>query len=100
MADLPPLDTDALRSIIGAGGPWARQCGERLRRRREELRFARSLVSRTVDCTEMTLARVERGEQIPRDHLRTALAMTLFVEVDEIWAPLSRQAVADLLEAS
>lgn len=96
--DLPAIDGEAIRAITGPKSPWAKQCGKRVEKRRADLRFSRAQVARGAGATEMTIFRIERGELVPRDYLRLALAMTLFCEVDDLWPAMTRQEISKALE--
>lgn len=99
-SELPAVDAEGIRAITGPKGSWAVACGARVRHRRENLGFARSMVCRAADITEMTLIRIEDGRLVPRDYLRLSLAMTLFCEVEDLWPPLTRTAASEMLEAA
>lgn len=99
-SDLPTVDGEALRSLTGPASDWAKACGERVRQRRESLKFSRAQVARSADTSEMTVFRTEEGSLVPRDYLRMAMAMALFCEVEELWPPLTRREAHDRLEAA
>lgn len=85
------LDVDRLRELLGPGGPWACACGSRIREQRQRaLGMSLEGAATRAGTTLQTLARVERGEIVPRDYLRAAIAVSLHCEVHDLWRPLSQ----------
>lgn len=92
----PLLNTDKLRAAHGPGSKWAREAGERVQARRAELKVSQQWVAGAANTTLQTIFRVERGELVPRDYLRGAIAFALMTEVDDLWRPSTRDEMFDL----
>lgn len=86
-----PIDREALKGYMGPGGEWAKACGERLRQRRELLGFSLADLARYSDSTLQTISRIERGELVPRDHLKGAIALALLEDLNNLWPWPSRE---------
>lgn len=86
----PLLEADALRTLMGPGGAWAKECGARMKKRRLELKLSQETLARACDTRLQTISRVEGGALVPRDYLRAAIAYSLGLEVNDIWTPPTR----------
>lgn len=86
------LDREALDQLLLE---WAVQSGERMRKRRGELKLTQLQVGRLADTTPETVCRVELGQLTPRENLKLSLAFALLTEVAAIWPPLDRKVVND-----
>jgi len=79
------IDREALKGFMGPDGDWAKQCGLRVRKRRELLLFSLADLARYAETTLQTISRVERGELVPRDHLKGAIALALLDDMNNLW---------------
>lgn len=76
------LDLDRLRALFDQ---QRLDAGERVRLRRKELGLPMHKIADAVGVTMQTISKIERGEILPRDYLKAAIALTLAVEVDALW---------------
>lgn len=83
-------DLDRLRARISDQAPvW----GSLIRRRRTDLGLTQGQLADLVGVPFQTISKVEKGGIVCRDYLKAAIAMRLFVEVDELFPWPSRQAL-------
>lgn len=94
--EISPVDTEALRSELKGGGPWAVQCGSRITARRAELELSQHDLSILTRVPTQTIWRIEKGVIVPRDYLRVAIAQALGCDVQDLWPWPSRQRVAEI----
>lgn len=76
---------------MGPEGDWAKACGGRMRSRRELLGFTLADLARYSSTTLQTISRAERGELVPRDHLKAAIALALLDDMSNLWPWPSRE---------
>lgn len=70
---------------------WSKECGDRVRKARIEIGVTQQKLAETIPCPFQTISKVERGEIVPRDYLRAAIALRLCKEVHELWPYPSRE---------
>lgn len=101
------LDTKALRGHLGPRGAWASDAATRiqdllaiLEPATKDAGFARTSawLASEVEVTETTIQSILRGELVPRDYLRAAIAWRLGKDVADIWPPMRRERVGDFLD--
>lgn len=63
----------------------SRSWGQLVLARRKTLHWTLATVAARADTTPQTVHKVERGEIVPRDDLRLALAMALMTEVGDLF---------------
>lgn len=68
--------------------------GANVKRRRLAMNLNQEQLSRIVGCTLQTISKVERGEIVPRDYLKAAIALATATEVDELFPYPTREALA------
>lgn len=90
------IDTPALREYLGRGGPWALECGQRLRKYRERLQQTTTWLAATVGVSNQTIVEIEAGRLVPRDYLRAAIAFAVGQDIETIWPQLTRQRVHEI----
>lgn len=96
---VPLLDTAAVRSLYEPAGEWAKDCGERVRRNREQHGFTLSRLAELADTNVQTIYKIERGLIVPREYLKASIAYALSVEVTDLWGPFSRRNLASRAKA-
>jgi transcriptional regulator with XRE-family HTH domain len=84
------LDPDRLDAVMS---DWARQCGKRLRARRQELNWSQEQLANLTGVRGASLCRFELGVNVPKDSVRVALAYALMCEVSDLYPPLDRALV-------
>lgn len=94
------LDTESLKTEMSANAKWACRVGAIVTERREALGLSVRQVAAVIDVPVQTLYRVEKGELIPRDYLRLAIAHVLAVEVVDLFPMPSRQQVAEYMDVA
>jgi len=97
--ETPLLDREALRDHMRAGGPWAIECGARVRKIRTDRGLTLDVVAALVDTTAATVSRIELGAALPSDRLRSAIAYALCAEVSELWPYPTRKRLAEVAAA-
>ena len=90
------IDTPALRDHLKAGGPWAAECGARVKRYRMRMDVSPTWLAAVVGVSLQTISEVEAGRLVPRDYLRSAIAFALGQDTETIWPPLTRQRVGEI----
>lgn len=109
MSATEAIDTAALRTHLGPRGPWASDAAARIQTLLDTLDPAikaagvarqSQWLAREVDVTETTIVSILRGELVPRDYLRAAIAWRLGKDVADIWPPLRRDRISDFVEAA
>lgn len=84
---LPAVDRDAVRAYLRTEtAAW----GQNVRARRKAAGLTLEHVAQLADTTPQTVHKVERGQIIPRDDLRLALALALFCEVADLFPAPTR----------
>lgn len=84
------FSTAALRKfMLREARVWGANC----RARRKALGLTLQQVAESAFTNSQTVFKVERGQIIPRDHLRLALAFALACEPDELFPMPKRAAV-------
>lgn len=94
------LDIDRLRAFSSAGSDRAREAGEKVAKRRAEVKLSQQRLAVAAGTTLQTIFRIERGELVPREYLRQAIAYALMVEVDALWPNATRQEIHDAAVAN
>ena len=92
----PLLDTGTLRRDLRGGGEWARQCGERVARRREHLGLTSTQLAQLVGVPEPTIWKVEQGLLAPRDYLKIAIAFAMATPVEHLFPYPERERVSEM----
>lgn len=90
------IDTPALREYLGANGPWAKECGERVAKFRQQMGQSETWLAAVVGTTAQSIRMIEAGRIVPREYLRAAIAFALGKDLDTIWPPLSRSRVGEI----
>ena len=90
------IDTPALREHLGPHGPWAVECGERVRKYRDRLAKNETWLAAMVGTTTQTIRQVEAGNLVPREYLRAAIAFALGQDIETIWPPLTRRRIGEI----
>lgn len=90
------IDTPALREHLGPNGPWALECGERVRKFRLRMDKSEAWLASGTGVTVQTVRMVETGQIVPRDDLRAAIAFCLGQDIETIWPPLTRRMVGEI----
>lgn len=91
------IDSPALREYLGPRGPWAIECGERVRKFRQRIEnLSETMLAAQVGTTAQTIKMVEAGAIVPRDYLRAAIAFAVGQDVETIWPSLSRRRVGEI----
>lgn len=75
---------------------WARECGERVRARRNQFGWTLARISALTGIPYQTIHKIEAGQIIPGDYLRLALAQVLGCEVHDLFPLPSKTRVAEL----
>lgn len=105
--DVDVIDTAALRDHLGPRGPWAKDAATRIAELLEDLRPAiealgfkrpEQWLAAETSVTETTIQGVLRGDLVPRDYLRAAIAWRLGKDVADIWPPMRRAAAGNFLD--
>ena len=86
-----PFDRDEMRQMMAK---WAIDCGARLKQRRVDLGFSRSLLADLAGVSAPSVSRLEAGAIRPKDDLRWVLAECLLCSADEIWTTPDRSEIA------
>ena len=96
--NLPPqADLTKIRQDLTANGTWAHECGERIRRRRQEKGYSLEAVARAAGISFVGLSRLETGDRLASDAVKVAVAFVLNVEVSDLWVfPTRDQTVVRL----
>lgn len=90
MGTTADLSAAALRKfMLREARVWGANC----RARRKSLNLTLQDVADRAFTNPQTVFKVERGEIIPRDHLRIALAFALFCETDDLFPMPKRAAI-------
>lgn len=109
MSATEAIDTAALRSHLGPRGPWASDAAARIQSLLDSIDGAikadgctrqSQWLAREVDVTETTIVSVLRGELVPRDYLRAAIAWRLGKDVADIWPPMRRDRISEFVDAA
>ena len=95
----PYLDATAVRAFFAPGGTWAKEAGQRIKRRRNELGLTLEQLAGLCSTTAQTLSTIEQGDLVPRDYLRASIAYALCESIDDIWRTLSRSRIAEVAAA-
>lgn len=90
------IDSPALREYLGPKGPWAIECGSRVRKYREKLSKSETWLAAAVGVSAQTIHEVEAGRIVPRDYLRAAIAFAVGQDSDVLWPSLSRTRVGEI----
>lgn len=86
----PLIDHDQLRRYVAEERhAW----GLRVLERRKQLGMSQADVASLLGVRVQTISKIERGEIVPRDYLRIALAMALSVEVSELFFVATRSEI-------
>lgn len=89
------MDLDGLRAHVAGG--CAAEWGSRVRGRRLDQRLTQAQLAALIGddgVTVQTISKLERGELVPRDYLKLALALALCVEVQKLFPMPARSAIA------
>jgi transcriptional regulator with XRE-family HTH domain len=87
----PLLNEHRLRT---ATRDWVLASGRRLRDRRLSLDFSQDDLAGLVGVRATSISKFERGDAVPKDQVRLALAHALMCEVNDLWPPLARHYVS------
>lgn len=91
VAEAPPSSLDRLRSKIDAESlTW----GALVKARRRLLHLSQPQLADLVGCRVQTISKVERGQIVPRDYLKAAIALSLATEVGELFPWPTRRELA------
>lgn len=94
---LEVIDTPALREYLGPGGPWALECGARVRKYRTAINNANELwLAAAVGVSVQTIRSIESGLLVPRDYLRSAIAFAVGQDPETIWPSLTRRRIGEI----
>jgi transcriptional regulator with XRE-family HTH domain len=91
VAEVLPSPLDRLRSKIDAeAATW----GALVKARRRLLQLSQPQLAELVGCRVQTISKVERGQIVPRDYLKAAIALNLAAEVGELFPWPTRRELA------
>jgi len=95
---LEVIDSAALREYLRPGGPWATECGQRVRKYRHQLgeKHTETWLGAAVGKSAQTIRMVEAGQIVPRDYLRAAIAFALGKDSEIIWPPIPLTRVREI----
>lgn len=79
---------------------WARQCGRNVLDRRKALKFTQAQCADIAGITQAAWSSIERGETVPREHLKVAVAVALLTEVDLLWPYPRRERIEEMRKAA
>lgn len=95
------IDAPALREYLGPRGPWALECGDRVKKYRLRIEgMTETVLAATVGTTAQTIKMVEAGNLVPRDYLRAAIAFAVGQDVETIWPTLTRRRVGEIAQVA
>lgn len=79
----------------------ARQWGENVAKRRDDLRLNQRGLAELIGggVAVQTISKLERGEIVPRDYLKIAIALALQIEVDDLFPMPDRKRLARFTRA-
>lgn len=90
------IDSPALREHLGPNGPWASECGARVKKYRNRMGQTETWLAACVGSTTQTIRQIEAGKLVPREYLRAAIAYTLGQDIETIWPPLTRSRIREI----
>lgn len=77
-----PVDLDKLRDVFIQHRV---ECGARVKARRQELGVRQGPIAKRVGVPVQTISKIERGDVMPRDYLKAAIAVVLGCAIDDLW---------------
>lgn len=87
----PLLNEHRLRN---ATRDWVLASGRRLRDRRLSFDFNQDDLAEFVGVRATSISKFERGDVVPKDQVRLAIANALMCEVNDIWPPMERHYIS------
>lgn len=90
------LDAVLLRERMRPGSEWAKASGARLADIRERRGWHQRDLAGLVGVPFETIWKAEKGDLLPRDYLRVAIAQALACDVNEIWPWPTKEWVAEV----
>lgn len=89
---MPPteLDPAAILALFRPEGPWAKERGAKVRKRRLGLGLSTLELADRCGVSQPTIYRVESGVFVPSDRLRALLAYHLQTKPETLWQFPSR----------
>lgn len=92
------IDIKAIRDHVGPGGPWAVEAGAKVRKHRKQLGEDKTetWLAARVGVSAQTIYQIEKGQVVPRDYLRAAIAFVLGKDSEDIWPPINRTRVGEI----
>lgn len=74
--------------------PYAVKCGRNIRLYRQAKGLDQTALAELLEVNQGTISKWEQGDRLPRDFYRARLAHELDVDLDKIFPPTSKAAVA------